>query len=443
MSAFTRRQILRTGLGYATAGGFAFVGGGCLLDPPKGTRVMGRRVAPTEWTIAGGPPPAAGPVLGGPAVLLRAPAGSSVASAMLVRTQPVDLRNRALRLRLRLEEDAAENLERIDVRIGAGLTAFESSSFQSVVIRDRVDGFNSEYLKPGEDVVLTLGPASFAGARLDEGLFYDTLQDFAITIVSRPGRGAAVALGVLDVVAGPAKRPRGIVSFCFDDGLISTRTRALPVLSRHGFPATSFLIGDLLGEAGYLDGAGVRSLVDAGWEAAPHAESIALHNAPDGVVGVSPGRLLADWGAQRRALRSAALGRAVDYAYPRGRFDRDTLQALARFGHFATARTENFRSIETLPPADPLRLRTISYNQSVPIGPPDRVGSIMWRIAQTAAYGGWLILSFHDIVDGVPAGSAIRTSDFERIVGFVARKRVPVRTIAQVRREVFGEGSQK
>ncbi len=438
MSPLTRRQVLRSGVGLVASGGVATLGGGCFLAPRPRIRVMDAVVGANRWRLdAGGARTTAAPILGTPAVGLTTPADGSSAGATLARTQPVDLRNHALRLRLRVEEEGAEHLERIDVRIGSGLRAFESASFQSIVLPDAVDGYGSEWLKPGEDVAITLGPASFASTPQDEGLYFDVLQDFAISATARRGHRATVAFGDLDVVPGPPTRPRGLVSFCFDDGLASHLTQAMPILTAHGFAATTYLIHDLVGVEGYLGAEGVRALVDAGWDAAAHADQVAVHNARGGVTRLGEERILADWAADRHWLRAARLSRGADYAYPQGRFDAGTIAALARFGHFGTARTESFRSIETLPPADPWRLRTVSFNETLNVGPPDRVGSIMWRIAQTAAYGGWIILSFHDVTDGVAKGSAVAVADFERIVRYVARRRVPVRTVAQVRREVL------
>ncbi|MGO4272787.1 polysaccharide deacetylase family protein, partial [Paenibacillus sp. TAF58] len=65
--------------------------------------------------------------------------------------------------------------------------------------------------------------------------------------------------------------PERPVLLTFDDGYANNAEVALPILQRHGFPATLFLSPGFIGQPGYLSWPQVQELSAAGWEIAPHS----------------------------------------------------------------------------------------------------------------------------------------------------------------------------
>jgi peptidoglycan/xylan/chitin deacetylase (PgdA/CDA1 family) len=353
------------------------------------------------------------------------------ARATIARVEPVSLRANLLRFWFQVDPESASHLRQILIQVGSGSQTFESFAYQAIVEVDGIDSYESEYLKPGEWVSITVGPASLAsfGAGLVD---FGAVRDFAVSVTD-DGLGSAILyFGGMQVVPAETAFPRGVVSLTFDDGLASTYQHALPVMSRRGLRGTAYLIHELVGETGYLATHELDELQVAGWELAAHADSVRVHNAPHGLIGIPRTDRLEDWRRDRAWLSSRGSRGFNNLALPQGLFDQTVLVDLAGYGAFKTVRTSNFRSIETLPVADPYRLRSTGYDVTVPLGPPDRLGSLKWRIDQIRSYGGWMILTFHEVVERDARGSAISISTFSDLVEYIAQQNVPVRTVAEV-----------
>jgi peptidoglycan/xylan/chitin deacetylase (PgdA/CDA1 family) len=144
-----------------------------------------------------------------------------------------------------------------------------------------------------------------------------------------------VGVGTL-IEAMRAGRARGMVGITFDDGYCSVIDAALPVLQRHGFGATVFVIsGRLGGRNDWDDGtawplvsaAGVRELASAGLEIGSHSVSHAR------LGGMAPGELAGQVAGSRDEL-AALLGRDVEgFAYPYGEMDTAARQAVRDAGY--------------------------------------------------------------------------------------------------------------
>lgn len=133
--------------------------------------------------------------------------------------------------------------------------------------------------------------------------------------------------------------PERSVVITFDDGYTCLHDVAWPILERHGFGATVFLIAGKLGGVNdhdadhglvprrILDHAQVRSLVARGLDIGSHTTT---H--PD-LLALDAAALEREIGGSRRLLREA-FGVPVDaFAYPRGRFDRGVRDAVEAAGY--------------------------------------------------------------------------------------------------------------
>ncbi len=146
-------------------------------------------------------------------------------------------------------------------------------------------------------------------------------------------RGVSISTLVEAMRAG---RQRGLVGLTFDDGYVSVLEAAVPVLQRHGFGATAYIISDRLGGTNEWDegpswpllpASGVRELAAAGVEIGSHA---ATHLR---LAGASPQQLTAEVGGSRSSL-AALLGTEIrGFAYPYGSMDAVARRAVRDAGY--------------------------------------------------------------------------------------------------------------
>ena len=146
-------------------------------------------------------------------------------------------------------------------------------------------------------------------------------------------RGVGIAELVDAMYAG---RQRGLVGLTFDDGYTNVLETALPVLRRHGFGATAYIISNRLGGTNEWDegpvwqlmnGDQVRELAAAGIEIGSHA---ATHMR---LAGASPAQLTAEISDSRTSL-AALLGTEIrGFAYPYGSMDAAARRAVRDAGY--------------------------------------------------------------------------------------------------------------
>jgi peptidoglycan/xylan/chitin deacetylase (PgdA/CDA1 family) len=117
------------------------------------------------------------------------------------------------------------------------------------------------------------------------------------------------------------------IRLTFDDGNASDVDHALEALCRRGLTATFFIVAGRLGEAGFLDTAGVRTLVDAGM-------GIGCHGMLHRHWGRLDERGLHEEVADARELLEEAAGRQItEAACPFGSYDRRVVRMLRRHGY--------------------------------------------------------------------------------------------------------------
>ncbi|MGX2998084.1 polysaccharide deacetylase family protein [Streptomyces sp. JNUCC 64] len=164
-----------------------------------------------------------------------------------------------------------------------------------------------------------------------------TPEAFAAQMALLAARGCTplTTAGLARVWREGAPLPARPVLITFDDGYAGVHRHALPVLARHGFPATLFLTTGWLpgrhhtgGELGpMLDWARVRELAAAGVEIGGHS-----HTHPQ--LDQLPDRALDGELARCAEITTAELGvRPVSFAYPYGYSDRRVRRAVRAAGY--------------------------------------------------------------------------------------------------------------
>ncbi|MFK4864635.1 polysaccharide deacetylase family protein [Streptomyces sp. CSMPJR101] len=130
---------------------------------------------------------------------------------------------------------------------------------------------------------------------------------------------------------------RGLVGLTFDDGYTDFVTEALPVLRRHGFTATVFVLPGLLGGANVwertgprkplLDEDGVRRAAAAGMEVASHGMThLDLTQARDDV-------LRQEVAGSRHVLADLLGEDVAGFCYPYGHHDERAVDAVRMAGY--------------------------------------------------------------------------------------------------------------
>ena len=115
----------------------------------------------------------------------------------------------------------------------------------------------------------------------------------------------------------------------FDDGYSDFRTRAWPVLQRHGFAATLLISTGAVGTANHLTWDELRELHAAGVEIASHGVT---HRSLTALDRQTMARELAD----SKRLIEAEIGAPVRvFAYPAGTYDPNVIAATAAAGYEA------------------------------------------------------------------------------------------------------------
>ena len=120
----------------------------------------------------------------------------------------------------------------------------------------------------------------------------------------------------------------------FDDGYVDNFTNAFPILAKHGFTATVFMITSYIDGEGFMTWGQLKELVANGWEIESHTTSHPY------LTKVDPIAVLSELNLSKELLEKE-LGKPVKFfAYPYGDLNANVVQAVKETGHLMAVSTQ-------------------------------------------------------------------------------------------------------
>ena len=220
-----------------------------------------------------------------------------------------------------------------------------------------------------------------------------------------------VTLYVAGIYAVPTAK-QATITFTFDDGHGSVYSRALRKLSAYRYPATAYVIAEIIDEPGLLSLEELYTLRDQHhWEIAGHAFTLTAHNLPNGFDSLEGEELEDEVNGLRQWIDEHGFRRKT-FAYPKGAAKEEVRMLIKR--DYGAGRVTAMGP-ETIPTRDNYTIRGSSLDGTV-----QTPAELIEAIDEAVDAGAWLILTFHDIVTGTPeASTEYEESGFAEIVDHV------------------------
>lgn len=321
----------------------------------------------------------------------------------------LDIEGKHIRVRFRINA----------IDAGANLTMYvaDSANFGQFVAFDLFNTSQQEshrVAKVGEWTDMIIPWAGSEAAKNPE--FY-TVNTLRFKFAGGAGDANIQLVALEDI---PAEEKKGIVSFTFDDGLVTQYTEAADILAERGIRATAYIIPSLVGvsQECMTEEQIVSLKNDYGWDIQCHGES-RLDEMTDAEI-------IADFTFTKRWIQERGLGNGDHYAYPNGVFD-GRIKELAQ-KYFTSARTIDYSTLNgydsTLLP-EPYNIRAFSN-----IGEHSLL-SAKRKINRVAQSGGWVVLVFHSIGD-VQSGMYCSADVLAEIADYAVSRGVEIKTVAEV-----------
>lgn len=216
--------------------------------------------------------------------------------------------------------------------------------------------------------------------------------------------------------------PNGVISLTFDDTFASTYTIARPYMDKYGYAGTLYPIQNNFDLPGKLTLDQAHALMSVnGWDFGYHASTQVAHDT--GFDALTEAQLVAEFEAQRAWARANNV-RGDSFAWPLTQFSALSERVAADF--FQTGRGGVDRTLETLPPSQPYRLRCIKAHADA------TVASLSAQVDKVKAGKGWGVVMFHDIVASGHTGNDTTTAIFQGFIDYINAEGVAVATVSQV-----------
>lgn len=292
-------------------------------------------------------------------------------------------------IRLKMSVDSIKNLE------GAEFRFFNEGS-KTDYIYYRIPSYadeNFNWLLPEQPNDVTFSVSQLEGKK-NKKTKYNSLGLF---VKIKPGSKNSVTIQDVQITSKPSFG-KGIISLTFDDGF-SSLVLADQILRKHKLNGTAYIIREAIGQKGYITADQVCLLSQGVWSIGSHSTTP--------FVEVND---LKKWIQDDIAWMKNQCGGRFSWehlAYPLGKINFKVLEMISPI--YKTARIAG-SGVETLPPANPWKLRTINVTPSLS---PREIQKLAKKAVEN---GDWLILMFHHIVKEKPKNDLEYSADrFDQI----------------------------
>lgn len=218
----------------------------------------------------------------------------------------------------------------------------------------------------------------------------------------------------------PISWAKAAITFTFDDAFVSANTLAAPAFAGYGFKATAYVNTQPPDNnvVGYLNWQQIQDLQNVyNWEVGSHSYShVDLSRLSQSAVRDQLTRAVSDLTAHGINPES--------FATPFGAFNNTVNNEIARL-HSSHRTAWNINNDWPIAAYD---LRAIS------VLPTDTTANVQAKIDDAVANNKWLILNFHNIVEGTPDPNFLQYNldDLKTILAYVKAKNIPVVTVKEV-----------
>lgn len=296
------------------------------------------------------------------------------------------------------------------------LVYFSNNAFSAYYLWEVMAGGGEaqNWFKSGEWQAITL---SFADAQITGSPTRGAVTAVRLRAACANGFTTNVRWGGISLVPEQAEFPGGVVSLCFDDIYATNWTTARPIMDAYGYGGTMYAIPSRA-TASFVTTDQMHQMEAAsGWEVAGHGLT--------DLTSLSASAAEADVLATKTWLLENGFRGAGHYAYPGGGYS-PTIEAILR-RYYTSARTiVSVMRHETLPPANPHRLRSPS------VSPLTSSATVTGYIDNCIANDSWLILTFHDLVVSSPNSVQWEISKFQAVMDYLSANSVAVHPVGDV-----------
>ncbi|HCB59110.1 MAG TPA: hypothetical protein DEP82_14640 [Arthrobacter bacterium] len=317
--------------------------------------------------------------------------------------------------RIWFKVDGLANLS--EVLLYAGDTALANT--YSWVLLDGLGVSAQQFTKDGEWISMTVswGDVTVVGTPNRAAL-----QNVRLRVRAINGQSVTAHFNGVALVNEPTAYPSGVISLTYDDSKASQATEGQMYLDKYGFGGTYYTICDRIDTAGYMTMAQLKAIANyTPSEIAAHAYTVANHDTT--FPNLAPDVLDAELRNMRVWLQSNGFKGGDHIAYPQGAFTAGVLDTVNKY--YGSGRTILFK-LETLRPANPLRLRSLSVSNLT------TVATVTSAIDRAYANKSWLILTFHDLVTTPVNGTEYSIANYQTIIDYIATKGIPVQPVGEV-----------
>jgi peptidoglycan/xylan/chitin deacetylase (PgdA/CDA1 family) len=335
---------------------------------------------------------------------------------------PINLTGKTFSVLVKIPSALLDNMSYAYVFAGSGGSFANYNNFR-IRLRSAQQNNQSAFTSGDEWVWLTCPRSQMAvGAGT-----VDLTAINKIRVICSPLAAAqtSIKVGAVAIVDQPtAKFPNGAVSLTFDDGYSSVSAIAKLYMDKYAMRGTVFPITEVIDGVGKVTSTDLLAMQRNGWEIALHTATLQAHS--DGFYAASDATIRGELNTASATLAGFGLGRPNGFAWPRGQLNGTAIKSTRRVTRYG--RNNDFASgAETLPPADPWRIR------SWPIAATDALATLTALVDAAKTGQSWQVFTIHDILaSGATGGQQMNQTVFNGLIDYLATAGVPVLPMGDV-----------